>query len=166
MVVGSSGAGKTVFAERLSRKLGLPLIHLDVHHYLPGWRARPADDGRRCVANLAESYDWIMDGDFSDTYDIRMPRADTLVWLDLPRVTCLRRVLLRLVRDRGRPRNDLPGGCPEQFDANLLRFVWSFPVTGKRRILEAVARFGPHLDVFRLRSHREAEDFLAAAGSR
>jgi len=53
--------------------------------------ARLAD---QCAA-LAAAPDWIMDGNYHNTYDIRMQRADTLLWLDYPRATCLRRVLLR-----------------------------------------------------------------------
>jgi adenylate kinase family enzyme len=52
-----------------------------------------------------------MDGNYHNTYDIRMPRADSLIWLDYPRVTCMGRVLLRVLKDYGRNRPDLPPGA-------------------------------------------------------
>ena len=42
-----------------------------------------------------------MDGNYSNTYDIRMPHADTLIWLDYARAVCLRRVLLRTLTGYG-----------------------------------------------------------------
>jgi hypothetical protein len=39
IVVGSQGSGKTSFALKLGRKLGLPVVHLDVLYGRPGWKA-------------------------------------------------------------------------------------------------------------------------------
>jgi adenylate kinase family enzyme len=102
-----------------------------------------------------------MDGNFSETFDLRMPRADTLVWLDYPRSTCLRRVMLRSLRDYGRRRPDLPAGCPEQIDMKLLRWVWDFPLKQRPRIVAGIERFGGHLRVTRIENDRAAGDFLA-----
>src|SRR5262245_30772801 len=112
MVVGCPGAGKSTFARRLGEKLGLPVLHLAVHHWRSGWSMPDLQDWRNTCAVLASAPDWIMDGNFSNTYDLRMPRADTLIWLDYPHYTCLRRVLLRLAKNYGRTRPDLPAGCP------------------------------------------------------
>src|SRR4051794_39415508 len=95
LVIGSSGSGKTRLTTQLAEKFGLPAVFLDVHFWLPGWQARDLATWRRRVSGLAESATWVMDGNFSETFDLRMPRADTLVWLDYPRATCLRRVLTR-----------------------------------------------------------------------
>ena len=40
VVVGCSGSGKSTMARELGRRLALPVVHLDVLHYLPGWRGR------------------------------------------------------------------------------------------------------------------------------
>ena len=84
-----------------------------------------------------------MDGNFAETFDLRMPRADTLVWLDYPRATCIRRILMRTVRDYGKRTPDLPDGCPETFDAAVLRFAWRFPAESRPQIsasLDALRR--------------------------
>jgi adenylate kinase family enzyme len=91
-----------------------------------------------------------------------MPRADTLVWLDFPRATCLRRVLMRSVRDYGRSRPDLPDGCPEQVDMKLLRWVWDFPVKERPQIVAGIARFGAHLRAVQLANDRSVVEFLRA----
>ena len=118
---------------RLAAKLGVPVHYLDHHHWLPGWQYRDDADARAAVRAIAETPAWVMDGNFSGTFDLRMPRADTLVWLDYPRATCIRRVLMRAIKDYGRSKPDLPEGCPEQFDFKLLRWVWDFPAKHRPR---------------------------------
>lgn len=161
LVVGSPGAGKTTFALRLGRKLNLPVVHLDVHNFLPNWTPRPLDDWRAKSAALAAGPAWIMDGDFSNTHDIRMERADTLFWLDYPRHVCVARVLKRLASAAGRSRPDLPPGCSERFDLPFLKYVWDFPTKGRQRIVDNIDRYGAHLDVRRFADDAEADRFLA-----
>jgi adenylate kinase family enzyme len=165
MVIGSPGAGKTTFARRLAEKLSLPVIYLDVHYWRSGWQPSDLDDWRERVAALATAPEWIMDGNFSNTYDLRMRHADTLIWLDYPRRTCLCRVLLRLLKDYGRNRPDLPEGCPERFDAEFYRFVWEFPVKNRPHIVDGIERYGGHLRVNRFGHDRDVEHFLAALGA-
>jgi adenylate kinase family enzyme len=119
---------------------------------------------RQQLAALAASAAWVMDGNYINTFDIRMPRADTLVWLDHPRGICLRRVLMRTIRGHGRTRSDLAEGCPDRFDMAFLRYVWSFPARHRPRIVAGIAQLGGHLHVIRLDSDHDAESFLASVG--
>ena len=164
LVVGCGGAGKTTFARSLAEKLALPMIHLDRHYWRAGWGMPTLDDWRAEVAELSAGSEWIMDGNYANSYDIRMPRADTLIWLDYPRTTCLRRVILRTLKDYGRSRPDLPEGCPEHFDLAFLRYVWDFPVKSRPRIAEGIDRHGRHLRVAQLRHGREIAAYLDGAG--
>ena len=162
LVVGGPGAGKSTFVRKLAERLALPAIHLDFHYWHAGWRpSEPVEWRAKCTA-LAAGSEWIMDGNYSSTYDIRMPRADTLIWLDYPRRTCMRRVLLRIARNYGRRRPDLPQGCREHIDLEFIRFVWNFPIKNRRHIVEGIERYGSHLRVTRLTHDREADAFLAA----
>jgi len=165
MVIGCGGAGKSTLAKKLAERSALPLIHLDLHHWRPGWQLPDRTDWRAQVAALAAAPEWVIDGNYSNTYDIRMPRADTLIWLDYPRPTCLRRVLLRTVKGYGRARPDLPEGCPERFDFAFLRYVWDFPTKHRPRIVGAIERFGGHFHLIRLGNDREADAFLATLGT-
>ena len=163
LVVGSPGSGKSHLARRLAAKLKLPLIHLDFYFWRAGWE--PSDDATffRCVRELAAGPEWVMDGNYSRTFAIRMPRADTLVWLEYPRSTCFLRALGRALRNYGSVRPDLPAGCPEKIDVAFLRYVWDFPVKHQPRIAEGIQRHGQHLRLVRLRSDRAGDDLIAAA---
>ena len=161
LVIGSPGAGKSTLSARLATMLGVPVHYLDRHHWLPGWKYRDTAAAREIVGALAGTPEWVMDGNFAETFDLRMPRADTLVWLDYPRIACLRRILMRTVRDYGQQNPDLPEGCPETFDASVFRFAWRFPAESRPQIVAGIERFGSHLRVERIESDRAAADFLA-----
>jgi adenylate kinase family enzyme len=163
LIIGCAGAGKSTLARRLSATLGLPLIGLDRVYWRPGWIELPYSEWRAAVEQLAAEPAWIMDGNYSGTFDLRMPRADTAIWLDYPRAVCLRRVLWRIIKGYGRTRADLPDGCPEQFDAQFLRFIWNFPANSRPRIVDGLQRFGGHLRVLRFTRDREADAFLREA---
>jgi adenylate kinase family enzyme len=160
IVVGNAGAGKSTFARRLGGKLALPVIHLDSHFWRPGWQVPEPNAWRQQVVALAAAPAWVMDGNYINTFDIRMPRADGLVWLDHARGICMRRVLTRTIIGYGRTRSDLAEGCPDRFDVAFLRYVWNFPVTQRPRIVAGIAQFGGHLRVVRLGCDRDAENFL------
>ncbi|WFE38992.1 adenylate kinase [Micromonospora sp. WMMD998] len=151
LVVGNSGAGKSTLAAELAGRLDLPLIHLDRHYWRAGWTAPPLADFRAEVAALAARPAWVMDGNYASTLDLRLPRADLLVLCDPSRWRCLARVLRRRWAHRAAPRPDLPEGCPERVDLDLLRYVWRYSRDSRPRVLAAVAAYAPTLPVQRLR---------------
>jgi adenylate kinase family enzyme len=165
LVVGCSGAGKSTLGCQLAMTLGLPLIHLDQHFWRPGWQAPGPQEWREQVVAFAGEPAWIMDGNYANTFDIRMPRADTLIWLDHPRSVCMRRVLTRTLAQYGRTRPDLPENCPGRFDLSFLRYVWSFHKQQRPRIENGIKTFGGHLRLVVLRDDRDASSFLANAGT-
>jgi len=163
VILGTGGAGKTTLAHELSRRTGLPVVYLDVVFWKPGWtRASPDEDGRDFAAAIAGDR-WILEGDFLSVEDgdARFDRADTVVFLDLTRRTCLRRVVTRAVRDRGRPRPDLPEGCAEGFDLDLLRWIWGYPRTSRPRILRILGGLDGRVDAHVLRSSEDVRRFVA-----
>jgi adenylate kinase family enzyme len=155
LVVGISGAGKTTLARRLALASGLPLIHLDREHWLPGWQEPPRAEWRARVATLANADVWVMDGNYTGTFDIRMARADVIVWLDYRPLKCIARVLRRVAANWGRSRADMEEGCPERLDRKFLLYIWRFRKTYRPYIKSAIADFGKQAQVFRVT--RDAE---------
>lgn len=161
-IIGPGGAGKTEVATTLGRRLGLPIVHLDPIFWREAWTPAPRDDAVRALEDAVARDSWILDGNFLDYGEERFRRADTVIFLDLPRRTCLRRVLWRRVRDRGRARADLPKGAREGFDPALLRWIWNYGRTDRPRVLELLDRLAPHVDVHHLRSPRDVRRFLGS----
>jgi adenylate kinase family enzyme len=160
LIIGGPGAGKSTLARRLHAVTGLPLYHLDTFFWRPGWAAPPKEEWFRQVAELAVRDEWIMDGGYSNTFPIRMPRADTIIWLDLPRRVCIPRILKRRISNFGRVRSDAAPGCPEALDLDFLKWAWTFNKVHAAKYRVALATHAPHAHVARLRSRRETEMFI------
>jgi adenylate kinase family enzyme len=163
LVIGSGGAGKSTLARRLGDRLGLPVIHLDALYWNAGWVATPPGEWARAVADVTERDAWVMDGNYGGTLEVRLAACDTVVFLDLPRLVCLWRVVRRWVRYRGRARPDMAAGCEEQIDAEFLWWIWTYPDRRRPGILARLGALTGGQRVVVLRSRREIEAFLAAA---
>ena len=161
IVVGSQGSGKTSLALSLGRKLGLPVVHLDVLYWRPGWKPSDKASFRANVTEAIAGDAWIVDGSFSDlAFDLTIARADILVVIDRPRWLCQWRILWRSAFNRDTRRPDLPEGCPEQFDWKLMQEAWRYD-TERVPVIEAERlQYGPDVPVLRLRRDRDIQGFL------
>src|SRR5688572_10638339 len=100
LVIGSGGAGKSTVAARLGQSLGLEVFHLDKFFWRPGWVESPREEWSETVTELISRDSWIIDGNYSGTLEMRIRRCDTIVFLDLPRLLCLWRIVQRNFRYR------------------------------------------------------------------
>lgn len=160
LVVGSGGAGKSRLAQQVGARLGLPVVHLDAHYWRPGWTPTPEKEWHAAVADLIAQDAWVMDGNYSGTLELRLTRADLVLFLDLPRRVTLRRVVRRSLRWHGRTRPDMGQGCPERFDREFLAWVWNYPREGRLRTLTAIEAAGAADRVVTLRSPRNVSRWL------
>jgi adenylate kinase family enzyme len=155
LVIGSPGAGKSTLASRLAERFDLPLIHLDREYFGPSWTTPTKPEWREHVTALASRPLWVMDGNYASTFDIRVPRATAIVWLDLPRWQCLASVLWRVTRYYGRTRLDLGSAGPERFDWSFMRWIWSYPHKMRPKTARMLERLRPDQRVYVLRSRSD-----------
>jgi adenylate kinase family enzyme len=163
-IIGSGGAGKSVFARELGEATGLPVTHLDVSFWRPNWQPTPPDEWAEREAGLVAQDRWILDGNYGRTQEARLGRADTVIFLDLPRVVCLLGALRRQWKHRKGGRPDMAPGLRERFDLEFLWWIWTYPDRKRPAVLERLAKLAPDTAVFRVRSRREARDLLARLG--
>ena len=110
VVTGMAGAGKSTFSRQLAKKSGLPLIHLDLHIWAPGWVRVPADELLDVQRTLLAQQRWIIDSNDVDD-DLLVAHADTLVIIATKWWVCSLRAFRRGLR---RPAgSQLPEGCEE-----------------------------------------------------
>jgi adenylate kinase family enzyme len=158
LVIGPPGAGKSTLATEIAGRTGLPLVHLDRHHWRPGWIEADQAEWERQVAALIAAERWVIDGNYGGTLAARLARADTAIWLDFPVWLCLARIFCRALKYRGQVRPDMAEGCPEQINREFLVYAARFPWVGRKRILAKLPAFTGRL--IHLRRPSEAERFL------
>jgi adenylate kinase family enzyme len=163
-ILGNGGAGKSELAREISRRAGLPVVHLDVLYWRDDWTPGPREEFLRDLAAATAGERWIIDGNFlsAEPAAPRFDRVDTVIFIDLPRATCLRRALWRFVRDRRRRRPDLPGGCREGFDLTFLRWIWRYARDDRPQVLRMLGSLDGSVAVHHLRSPAEVKRYLAA----
>ena len=165
MLAGISGSGKTTLARRLAALLDLPHVELDALFHGPGWTERPtflAD-----VDAFSRGDRWVVDSDgYPAVRDLLWSRADTLVWLDLPRPQVMQRVLRRSLY-RGLLHAELWNGNRETLGAwrdpeHPVQWAWTQHAP-RRELLSSRVADGrwAHLAVVRLRSPREVRRWLS-----
>jgi adenylate kinase family enzyme len=160
MIVGPAGSGKSTLAQDLGGVLDLPVIHLDAHYWLPGWVEPPLDVWRERVRQLVLGETWIIDGNYSDTFDLRLAVADTIVFLDLPRHICLSRVIARSIRTFGRVRPDMAPECRERLDVAFLRWVWTYPSQRRPAMVRRLEEMEAHMQIIWLRNASDVRALL------
>ncbi|MCA9138726.1 MAG: hypothetical protein KDB00_18270 [Planctomycetales bacterium] len=158
LVLGSSGSGKTTLSIQLARILGLNMIHLDAHFWNPGWVPTSQPDWRAKVATLIEVENWVMDGTYESTLDLRIPAADALVILDRSRWGCLWRIVKRkcTIDDDHRP--DAPAG--QAIDRAFLSYVWRYPQKTRPFVSQCIRQYGPEKPRIELKCSRDIQEFL------
>src|SRR3989339_414040 len=95
LIIGSCGSGKSTFAKALSKKLNLPLIGLDQCYWKHGWVRPEREEWRKRVSELVKGENWIMEGNYQSTFDIRFPASDTIIVLNINRFICFWRIWTR-----------------------------------------------------------------------
>jgi adenylate kinase family enzyme len=160
LVVGSGGAGKSTFALRLGQRTGLPVIHLDREYWLPGWIEPAPEAWKATITRLLAGERWILDGNYGGSLEQRLAACDTVVFLDIPRLACLWRVIARRLRHRGRARPDMRPGCNETLSAEFLWWIWTYPARRRPAVLRRLQQLRADQTAVVLRSNEDIEQFL------
>lgn len=150
--LGCAGAGKTTFAHRLGQRLTAPVICLD-GIWRPDWDGGDLAEFRALVAEEHRRDAWISDGNFARaTFDLRLPNADMIVWLERPTIPCAWRAVTRTFwRGEAHRFRDI---------MKVLRYIWSFDRVNRPLIEAQRVAHGPDVPVLHVRSKAETERFL------
>jgi adenylate kinase family enzyme len=172
-VVGTSGVGKSTVASSLALVLGAEFLELDSLQHQADWAPLPVAEFRARVAAVACGERWVIDGNYGRVQDLVWSRADTVVWLDLPRRTVMRRVIWRTVRRVG-GRVELWNGNRERWrnfftldkEESVIAWAWQTYASNRARYEAAMADPAhEHLRFVRLRSPAEVRRFLRSAAA-
>ena len=158
VVVGTSGSGKSTLAGELAHQFGYPHVELDDINWLLGWKMRTDEEFRRLVDQESSKPDWIIDGNYTKSRDIVWPRADAIIWLDLPFRVVMSRIIWRSFW-RGLEGRVMWGGCKASLKRGFLSrdsvVLWAARTWKMRRETYGEILYNQsneHLDIFRVTS--------------
>jgi adenylate kinase family enzyme len=171
-VVGSTGTGKTTYARRLAKILGVPHTELDAIVWQPNWTLLPQDEFRARVAERISAPGWVVDGNYggAEVRPMVWALADTIIWLDFSLPVIYRRLLRRTVTRIRDGRELWPGTGNRETVRNAFfsresLFVWAIKTYWRRKrnyeALFARAEYA-HAAKLRFRTPNEAERWLDA----
>ena len=169
-VVGTSGAGKSTLARSLAVALDADFLELNSVNHQADWVPLPTPEFRRRVASAVAGERWVVDGNYSKVRDLVWGRADTVVWIDLPRRTVMRRVIWRSFR-RVAGRVELWNGNRERWrnlfaldkEESVISWAWQTHTANRAKFEAAMADpANGHLRFVRLSSPAAVRRFLRA----
>ena len=156
LIIGSSGAGKSTFSKRLSKKLKINTIHLDHLFWLPDWKERPRDQFDKLLDKELAKDLWIIDGNYHRTLPVRLSHADTVIHLDFNRWLCLYRAIKRWFLKKEKQAPD----CSHKFSLGFFWFIlYQYPKAYKIESKHYKQQF-PNIKWIDLKTPKQAEAFL------
>lgn len=160
MIIGSSGSGKSTFSRKLGEKLNIPVYHLDLYFWRPGWVETPREEWIEFNKQLIMKEKWIIDGYYGSTMDIRCQAADVIIFFDLSPWITTYRVIKRRIQYHGKTRSDLNEGCPESIDWQFIKFGWNFRRDKRPSIIEKLKEYSKDKKVIIIKRPKEANLLL------
>jgi len=159
-LIGSGGSGKSTLARKLGEKMHIEVHHLDALFWKPNWTPLSKEEQRLVQNELVKKEQWIIDGNYNATMDIRLNAVDTVIFVDISRVICMYRVFKRMIQYRGKSRPDMAEGVNERLDFDFLKWVWDYPKTKKPVVLKKLEQLSNDKKVIILKTPREVQLFL------
>ncbi|WP_339322091.1 DNA topology modulation protein [Paenibacillus sp. FSL W8-0194] len=160
IVIGSAGSGKSTLSQKLSKILSLPVIHLDRYYWKPHWTPTPNEEWDDFIKAAVSQDRWIMDGNYSRTLGMRLNEADAVIFLDMPTLLCIYRIIKRRIIYHGKTRPDLNEECPEKLDWEFFNWVWNYRKRTRPRVIKELEQAKERKQVVILRSRKEVRHFL------
>ena len=154
IIIGCPGSGKSTFAKALHQITDIPLFHLDMMYWNEDKTIVDTTVFRERVLKILQNNEWIFDGNYQSTMELRLRECDTVFFLDYPLDVCLNGIRER----RGKARSDIPWIETEE-DTEFIEFVKNYNSQNKPQVMELLKKYS-HKNVYIFSNRTEANEFL------
>lgn len=158
LIIGSPGSGKSTLAVKLGKILNIKVIHLDQLFWQENWVEKDKESFLKELNACLKQDEWIIDGCFISSLPLRLQYCDHVILLNYPTLTCAMRVIKRVRSNKGKTRPDMAENCPERFDWEFLKYVFSFKRKKLPKIKSALAE--SHCPITEIKSNKQLKEFL------
>ena len=155
IIIGCPGSGKTTFAEKLKKCTGLPLYFLDAIWHKPDRTHIVREEFDQRISEIFATSEWIIDGNYSRTIEMRIKECDTVFLFDLPTEVCLQGASERL----GKGRYDVPW-IEKELDPEFEEFIKDFSKTSLPKIYALIDKYKSEKQVVIFKSREEADEYI------
>lgn len=156
MVIGCPGSGKSTFSRTLHDKTGIPLYHLDLMYWNADKTIVDRNVFQERLLHVIQKEEWIMDGNYESSIELRLRACDTVFFLDYPFEVCLDGVWSRA----GKVRPDVPWPAAEnEEDPELIDFVKSYNSESRPGVIELLNKYSDK-KIYIFKKRGDAEEFL------
>ena len=155
MIIGCPGSGKTTFAERLQKKIGLQLFYLDAIWHRPDKTHITREEFDVRLSEILAKDSFIIDGNYSRTIERRIVECDTVFLFDLPTEVCLNGAISRL----GKGRYDMPW-IDTELDPKFKTEIEEFKGKNLPTIYSLLDKYKDGREIVIFKSREEADNFL------
>ena len=156
IVIGCPGSGKSTLSKKLNEILGIPVVHLDMLYWNSDRTIVDKEIFLRKQLSTIQKKEWIMDGNYASTMELRLQACDTVIFLDYPIDVCLNGIKER----RGKVRTDMPWTEKEdEEDAEFIEFVKNYNSECRPMVMELLDQYSDK-DIYIFKNRNEAEKFL------
>lgn len=157
IVIGSPGAGKSVFSQKLSNITHLPLYHIDMLYHKKDGTHISKEELENKLRDIFKENDWIIDGNYQKTIEMRLKECDTVFLLDFPTEVCLEGAKSRI----GKKRDDLPW-IEEKLDENFEQRITNFKNEKLPQIYKLLDEYKMNHNIIIFKSRDEADNYIAS----
>ena len=155
IVIGCPGSGKSTFSKALHKVTGIPLYHLDMLFWNEDKTTVKKTVFLDRLFKIIETSDWIIDGNYNSTMELRMQKCDTVIFLDYPLDVCLCGIKER----KGKPRSDMPWIESDEEDEEFVEFIKNYNSQSRPKVIELLEKYA-NKDIYVFSNRVQTEEFL------
>lgn len=156
IVIGCPGSGKSTFSKSLHKITKIPLYHLDMLFWNEDKTTVEKSVFLDRLSKIIENSEWIIDGNYGSTIELRLKECDMVIFLDYPLEICLEGIKER----RGKERTDMPWvEAEDEEDAEFIEFIKNYNSQSRPQVMELLDKYSDKKIII-FRNRDEANEFL------